>query len=82
MKRVTGIGGVFFKAANPDQLREWYRAHLGIPVTEWGGASFRMAIGRQPGRDRHHRVEHLQARHRLLRAGAVAFHDQFPRPRP
>lgn len=40
MKRVTGIGGVFFKAANPDQLREWYRVHLGIPVTQWGGASF------------------------------------------
>jgi predicted enzyme related to lactoylglutathione lyase len=40
MKRVTGIGGVFFKAHNPDQLREWYRVHLGIPVTEWGGASF------------------------------------------
>jgi catechol 2,3-dioxygenase-like lactoylglutathione lyase family enzyme len=40
MKRVTGIGGVFFKAQNPDQLREWYRVHLGIPVTAWGGASF------------------------------------------
>ena len=28
--RVTGIGGVFFKAEDPDHLREWYRKHLGI----------------------------------------------------
>jgi predicted enzyme related to lactoylglutathione lyase len=27
---VTGIGGVFFKAANPEVSREWYREHLGI----------------------------------------------------
>jgi predicted enzyme related to lactoylglutathione lyase len=38
MKRVTGIGGVFFKARDPDALREWYRVHLGVPVTQWGAA--------------------------------------------
>jgi len=32
MKRVTGIGGVFFKARNPKRLAEWYRKHLGMPV--------------------------------------------------
>jgi predicted enzyme related to lactoylglutathione lyase len=41
MKRVTGIGGVFFKAKDPVALREWYRRHLGIDVQEWGGAAFR-----------------------------------------
>ncbi len=30
MKRVTGIGGVFFKARDPEKLKEWYRTHLGI----------------------------------------------------
>jgi len=30
MKRVTGIGGIFFKSDNPDKLREWYRQHHGI----------------------------------------------------
>jgi len=25
MKRITGIGGIFFKSDNPDQLCEWYR---------------------------------------------------------
>jgi len=30
MKRVTGIGGVFFQAENPDKLYEWYEKHLGI----------------------------------------------------
>jgi predicted enzyme related to lactoylglutathione lyase len=40
MKRVSGIGGIFFKAKNAAELREWYRVHLGINVQEWGGASF------------------------------------------
>ena len=41
MKRVTGIGGIFFKAKDPVALRAWYRKHLGIDVQEWGGAAFR-----------------------------------------
>jgi predicted enzyme related to lactoylglutathione lyase len=40
MKRVVGIGGVFFKAKNPEKLREWYRDHLGFNLEEWGGAVF------------------------------------------
>ena len=41
MKRVTGIGGVFFSAKDPVTLRAWYKTHLGIDVQEWGGAAFR-----------------------------------------
>lgn len=40
MKRVTGIGGIFFSARDPVALREWYRRHLGIDVLDWGGAAF------------------------------------------
>lgn len=40
MKRVTGIGGIFFSASDPVALREWYRRHLGIDVLDWGGAAF------------------------------------------
>ncbi len=40
MKRVTGIGGIFFKARDPLVLRAWYRDHLGIDVQDWGGAAF------------------------------------------
>jgi predicted enzyme related to lactoylglutathione lyase len=36
MKRVTGIGGIFFKSKDPDGLREWYRKHLGIESESWG----------------------------------------------
>ena len=43
MKRVTGIGGIFFKAKDPEALRVWYQLHLGIDVQEWGGAAFRWA---------------------------------------
>ena len=41
MNKVTGIGGIFFKAKDPDQLREWYRKHLGIEVEGWGGFAFK-----------------------------------------
>lgn len=40
MKRVTGIGGIFFKAQDPAKLNAWYATHLGIkPLARspWGG---------------------------------------------
>ncbi len=40
MKRVTGIGGIFFKAKDPSALQAWYKRHLGIDVQEWGGTAF------------------------------------------
>ena len=40
MRRVTGIGGIFFQAQDPDALRTWYKDHLGIDVQDWGGAAF------------------------------------------
>lgn len=43
MKRVTGIGGIFFTAKDPAALRAWYERHLGIDVQAWGGAAFRWA---------------------------------------
>ena len=43
MKRVTGIGGVFFKSADPKALAKWYKVHLGLDVQQWGGAKFRWA---------------------------------------
>jgi predicted enzyme related to lactoylglutathione lyase len=41
VRRVTGIGGIFFHAEDPVALRAWYKKHLGIDVQEWGGAAFR-----------------------------------------
>jgi predicted enzyme related to lactoylglutathione lyase len=40
MKRVTGVGGIFFKAKDAPALHAWYKRHLGIDVQAWGGASF------------------------------------------
>ncbi len=39
-RRVTGLGGVFFKCQDADAQREWYRRHLGIPLKDWGGSVF------------------------------------------
>ena len=35
-KRVTGLGGFFFKTKNPDQIKDWYKTHLGLPVDDYG----------------------------------------------
>ena len=40
MKRVTGIGGIFFKAKDPQALQAWYKRHLGIDVQDWGCTAF------------------------------------------
>jgi predicted enzyme related to lactoylglutathione lyase len=39
MKKVTGIGGIFFKSKDPKKMMEWYKTHLGLDTTAWG-ASF------------------------------------------
>jgi len=51
MTRVTGIGGIFFKARDPAALRAWYRTHLGIDVQEWGGFAFRWNDAALPDRE-------------------------------
>jgi D-3-phosphoglycerate dehydrogenase / 2-oxoglutarate reductase len=33
---VTGLGGFFFRAENPDALKQWYKTHLGLPVDQYG----------------------------------------------
>ncbi len=42
--RVTGIGGIFFKCDQPDEMREWYGKHLGLATNEYGSLfEFRLA---------------------------------------
>lgn len=36
MKKVTGIGGVFFKCKDPKAVNEWYKTHLGFDTTTYG----------------------------------------------
>lgn len=36
MKRVTGIGGIFFKCKDPGKVREWYQKHLGLHTNQYG----------------------------------------------
>jgi predicted enzyme related to lactoylglutathione lyase len=39
MKKVTGIGGIFFKCKDPNKMKEWYKTHLGLDAGPYG-ASF------------------------------------------
>lgn len=36
MKKVTGIGGIFFKCKDPDKMKDWYKAHLGLATDQYG----------------------------------------------
>lgn len=36
MKKVTGIGGIFFKCKDAAKMREWYKVHLGFDSTNYG----------------------------------------------
>lgn len=36
MKKVIGIGGIFFKTKNPEILRDWYKKHLGFDTNDYG----------------------------------------------
>ena len=36
MKKVTGIGGIFFKCKDPKKMREWYKTNLGLNTNEYG----------------------------------------------
>jgi len=40
MARVTGIGGIFFRARDPKALSAWYAEHLGVQLSPYGGANF------------------------------------------
>lgn len=49
--RVTGIGGIFFKAQNSPKLGAWYKKHLGLPVDpSWGGCAFEWREAGSPRR--------------------------------
>ncbi len=36
MKKVTGVGGIFFKCKDPDNMKKWYKTHLGLDTDEYG----------------------------------------------
>ena len=48
MKRVTGIGGIYFKSREPQGLKEWYSRHLGIECMPTNGAIFSWRDANEP----------------------------------
>jgi len=36
IKKVTGIGGIFFKCKDPKKIREWYKTNLGLNTNDYG----------------------------------------------
>ncbi|MCZ6571840.1 MAG: VOC family protein [Planctomycetota bacterium] len=50
MKRVTGIGGIFFKTQDPTALKAWYERHLGLNLDPSYGTSFEWRQAQDPER--------------------------------
>ena len=51
MERVLGIGGIFFKSADPEGLKQWYVDNLGIEPGEGGYVTFGWRTLGASGRD-------------------------------
>lgn len=49
MKKVTGIGGIFFKCKDPKKMNEWYKTHLGFDTNEYG-VTFEWREGADPAK--------------------------------
>ena len=49
MKKVTGIGGVFFKCKDREKVKEWYSKHLGLKMDQYG-TSFEWRQGDDPSK--------------------------------
>lgn len=47
MKKVTGVGGIFFKTKDPVKMREWYKTHLGLDTDQYG-TNFEWRQGADP----------------------------------
>ena len=48
MKRVTGLGGLFFKAENPEELYKWYEKHLGLQRQSQEAVTFNWRFADEP----------------------------------
>ncbi len=72
MAKVTGLGGIFYKVADPAKTQAWYKEMLGIGG-DWG-ANFRWSD--ETGEDPLSLLELVQGKHRLYGALGRALHDQ------
>jgi predicted enzyme related to lactoylglutathione lyase len=48
--RILGIGGIFFKSSNQDQLSSWYREKIGIDHDQYG-ATFKWRSMDEPAKE-------------------------------
>jgi predicted enzyme related to lactoylglutathione lyase len=48
MAKITGLGGVFLKAENKEELADWYRKSLGVDLEAYGGINFNWRNAEEP----------------------------------
>jgi hypothetical protein len=65
-KRVIGLGGIFFKAKDPQQMYAWYEKHLGIQGKPEEGAMFHWRRADDPSQESLYRVVNLPTPHKVF----------------
>jgi predicted enzyme related to lactoylglutathione lyase len=76
--RVTGIGGIFFRAKSADRLRAWYRTHLGLPIDPvWGGCQFFWREAQAPRKKGATTLSVFEANTRYFKPGKKEFMINF-----
>jgi hypothetical protein len=75
MEKVTGIGGIFFRAKDPKALRHWYQQHLGVTVTP---ANYEQLGWQQEAG----RLRAIPRRHVVLWPSGTSLDDQLSGAKP
>ncbi len=73
LKRVIGLGGIFFKAKDSKALGEWYAKYLGVPVEPWGGVTWKPEAMLESGKDGYNLLTFFKADTKYLEPSQQPF---------
>ena len=74
MEKVTGIGGLFFRAHDPESLGRWYEQYLGVTLTTHGLPATGLGTGSGPDR-----LQSFSGEQWVLRRSPQGLDREFPR---
>jgi hypothetical protein len=77
-KRVTSIGGIFFKCKDPGKMREWYNTHLGLNTNQYGTV-FEWRQAEDSTKKGFSQWSPFKETTRIFRTINKGFYDQLPR---
>ncbi len=58
-KKVTGIGGIFFKCKDPEKMKNWYKSKLGLATDEYGSSLIQILKAEKVKQQKYHPISDL-----------------------